>query len=116
MKLKRLYPFYINFFKSTLVINVPISVAISIISAFVVSADEPDNDFFLSFLYTFMQMVSTVGLFATFMYKQYMHKDQYYFYRNVGISKLSLLIVTFLSYCFISMVLYNILKWIWNSI
>ena len=75
------FPFYFTFFKSTLALNLPVSLAVCIFSF---SGDH------------LAKAMITAGFAFSVFYKELTRKNEYYFYYNAGISKIKLLAITFL--------------------
>lgn len=71
---------YFNFYKTTLLINGAVSFAVSM--------------FFFSFLHFAFALIS-VGFLMALFYKELTKQQEYYFYYNAGISKINLILVSF---------------------
>ncbi|WP_197057248.1 hypothetical protein [Alistipes sp. ZOR0009] len=82
--------FYLEFHKSTLVLSWVFSVAVSIVT--------------LSFIVMLIASMSA-GPIIGFLYKEMSHKNEYYFYANNGISKISLILVSFFLHVFLGVFL-----------
>jgi len=78
---------YWTFYKSTVIINICVSIALSVIAGAMTTAG-----FFVSFAVCF----ATLGLMGVFLYKEVARPLEYYFYYNRGISKRQIM-----SFCFI---------------
>ena len=86
-----------EYFKSTLVLNLSSSVLFAFIGglSFITSSDP------LPFLIVYIRCCMFGGPLFCFLYKEMSRKNEYYFYYNRGISKLSLFITT-LSTCILT--------------
>jgi len=72
---------YLNFHRSTLALNWLVSIAVS------------------SFSFSFRNLALatlTAGFLVSLLYKEIRQRDEYYFYYNAGISKLNLILGSFL--------------------
>lgn len=93
------------FYRSTLTINC----AISLLFDFVITSAQPQTsliDWVRNYFYIFCSM----GLLCAFLYKELICKEEYYFYYNCSVSKLRLIISSFIFSVFISLILYLCLK------
>ena len=93
---------YWQFYKSTLILNLASSVLLAIIVKLAAMADTP-----LSIIY--INCCMFVGPFICFYYNELSNKNEYYFYYNKGISKLSLYIITFSIYISIGLLIQSAL-------
>ena len=75
--INNLYKIYWAFYKSTVIINLVVSV-----SAFTISRS----------ITVFAISLVTIGLLFAFLYKEMVRPQEYYFYYNQGISKIRLII------------------------
>jgi len=100
---------YWQFYKSTLIINLASSVLLAFIvkSAANISIDSKIAETPLSIIYIKCCMFG--GPFICFYYNELSKKNEYYFYYNKGISKLSLYIVTFSIYISIGLLIQSAL-------
>lgn len=97
--------FYWVYFKSTIVLNLSSSVLLSsIIMSGLINLPDPPP---FHEIYIFCCMFG--GPFICFFYKELSRKEEYYFYFNRGITKLSLIIMTLLTYIIIGLILLIIL-------
>ncbi|MBB4035564.1 hypothetical protein GGR21_001457 [Dysgonomonas hofstadii] len=99
--------FYLFFFRSTLLISIAAAIAITFVigSTFmqiVVAGSDP----VLSVLSSVLKIWCTAGLAASLLYKETVRKNEYYFFYNVGISKIELIIVSLILYILSSVIIY----------
>ncbi len=101
--------FHWEYFKSTLVLNLSSSVLISFI-VFKALENFPDSPPPLYIVYIKCCMFG--GPLLCLFYKEMSRKNEYYFYYNRGISKLSLYITTLSTYILVGYSLINILHYV----
>ncbi len=107
MKFRQKIAFYFLFFHSTLLISISISVAVT----FVVGGGLPDASLsdvnsILPFVNFLLKIWCTAGLISVLLYKETVKKNEYYFYNNVGISKLEIIAMTLFLYILSSILIY----------
>ncbi len=109
MNIRQQFSFYYLFLRSTLIISIPVAVAITFVVGLVNSGTEiSDLEKFLNSISVFLRILCTVGLAASLLYKETVRKNEYYFYFNAGITKISLFAVAFASYVLFSIIIYSI--------
>jgi len=97
-----------EYFKSTLVLNLASSVLFAYITFFFLKGlPDPPPPFPIIYIRSLMYG----GPLFCFLYKEISRKNEYYFYYNRGISKLSLWIVTITTYILTGTLLINILQY-----
>jgi len=99
---------YWEFFKSTLVFNLASSVLLAIIiyMALKIMPDPPPP---IQVVYIKCCMFG--GPILCFLYNEMSRKEEYYFYFNRGVSKISLIVVTLSTYVITGYLLINILRY-----
>jgi len=85
--MNKLLKIYWAFYKSTLTVNLVVSLTIGLISS--------GYGFAIGITVFAISLVS-IGLFFAFLYKEVAFPQEYYFYYNLGISKIRLMIFCFL--------------------
>ena len=88
---------YWAFYKSTVTINLVVSLAIGLVSTSII---------------VFAVNLVTIGLFFTFLYKEIVCPQEYYFYYNQGISKIKLILFCLLVNIFPSTLILIILHYV----
>lgn len=117
MYLKKKYTLYLIFLRSTLIISIPVSIAFTFVAGLGYSGSEmPGLEMFSDLISVFLKILCVGGLAASLLYKETVRKNEYYFYFNAGISKISLFIVSFISYVLFSVIIYSICLAIVNNI
>jgi len=97
-----------EYFKSTLVLNLASSVLFAFfINSFLKTLPIPIP----SFPVIYIRCLMTGGLLLCFIYKEISRKNEYYFYYNRGITKLSLWLVTLATYILTGTLLIIILQY-----
>ncbi|NDV58604.1 hypothetical protein [Bacteroides sp. 519] len=81
---------YAIFYRSTLKINLPISV----LAGFIITTGRPSFGI-LSFLTDTLIMHCTIAMIIDLLYKELSRKEEYYFYYNAGISKWHIILSAF---------------------
>ena len=97
-----------EYFKSTLVLNLASSV---LFAFFVISFLKSLPGPIPSFPVIYIRCCMVGGPLLCFLYKEISRKNEYYFYYNRGITKLSLWIVTLVTYILSGTLLINILEY-----
>lgn len=87
---------YYLFFLGTLKINVPLSLLFSLLIS------KGDGIVFYESLF---YMLGGVGIITTFLFKEALEKDAYFFYYNAGIPKRWLIASVFAAYWFILLII-----------
>lgn len=106
MKLKKKIRFYLSFYKSTINISLATIFIVAVLAAI---SGLPINKLIDFILFSY----PTIGLCSALCYKEIMLKDEYPFYFNATCTKSELFIFSFLFSATISIVLYQINKYIW---
>ena len=88
---------YWAFYKSTVTINLVVSLAIGLVSTSII---------------VFAVSLVTIGLFFAFLYKEIVCPQEYYFYYNQGISKIKLILFCLLVNIFPSTLILIILHYV----
>jgi hypothetical protein len=100
---------YWEFYKSTLILNLASSVFLSFIlmlgMQMIMKAPPP-------FIVIYIRCCMFGGPIVSLYYKETSRNNEYYFYYNKGISKISLLIITFIAYILIGILLLSILHYV----
>lgn len=91
--------FYWEFYKSTLLINWVFSVAISVLV-------------YPLFLFVLPISIMTGGPIISIFYKEVSRKHEYYFYYNRGITKVHLLVTTFLLNALTGLILLTVIGYV----
>jgi len=100
--------FFWEFIKSTMVFNFASSVLIAFtVHLTLATLPDPPPPLYEVYIRCCMYGGSLLSLF----YKEISNKNEYYFYYNRGISKLSLIVTTMMSYILIGYLLINILHY-----
>ncbi|MDH6308648.1 hypothetical protein M2451_000959 [Dysgonomonas sp. PFB1-18] len=109
MNIRQQISFYYLFFRSTLIISIPIAVAITFVAGLESSGTEMSClEKFSNLMSVFLRILCTVGFAASLLYKEAVRKNEYYFYFNAGITKIRLFAVSFAFYVLISTIIYSI--------
>lgn len=111
------HSFYLLFFRSTLIISIATSVAITFVAtAYSSEAVQGGSHIVLSVIESFLKVWCIGGLASSVLYKEVVKKDEYYFYYNAGISKIRLIGTTFVLYVSFSLIIYYLCLLIVNNI
>ena len=97
-----------EYFKSTLVLNLATSVLFAFVIMYFLKSMPGQVP---SYPIIYIRCLMVGGPLLCFLYKEISRKNEYYFYYNRGISKLSLWIVTLLIYIVSGTLLINILQY-----
>ena len=115
MELTVKFKFYFTFFKSTLLFSIGIGVVVNFVT---ISYSNPDGAIssipFLIILGSTLRSCCLIGYPFSLLYKELSRKDEYYFYQNAGISKISLISYTLGLYFLFSILIYTLSYIIWN--
>ncbi len=96
---------YYVFFKSTLLLSIVTGLGLSVSSEHILASC--------------MQLIPTAGLGINLLYKEIVHKEEYFFFYNQGIGRIELWIATFFMSATSCFILYNIISQcvhVWKSI
>jgi hypothetical protein len=94
--------FYWEFYKSTLLINWTFSIAISALG--------------YPFFFVILPIsITTGGSIISILHKEISQKNEYYFYYNRGISRIRLLVATFLLNALTSLIILIVIEYVEHS-
>lgn len=101
---------YLAFFRTTLLTSIIIGVALAFVASILHSRD---------FVGSALLFIPTFGLGMDLLYKEISYKEKYFFFYNKGISKVELLIATFVIFVSLCLVFNQIIRLcalVWKSI
>ena len=108
MKLiSKIYKMYWAFYKSTVTINLVVSLMVSLVVLMISPVLASITVFAIGYV--------TFGLFFSFLYKEVVRPKEYYFYYNRGISKIKLIVFCILVNCLLSTLILIILNYVTSS-
>ncbi|MDR2953670.1 MAG: hypothetical protein LBV43_01145 [Prevotella sp.] len=116
MSLKDSTILYLIFFKSTLLMSIGFAIPFSFIAMSNGFIETEDSYPFLQLISSFLRMCCLAGFPISLLYKEFTKKQEYYFYYNAGLSKVNLIVVTFILYILLSIIIYCLCSVIWNNI
>lgn len=107
---------YLTYLKSTLLISIACAIPISFMGISRGNSEVFESYPFLQIVSNFLRVCCFAGLPISILYKEFTKKNEYYFYYNMGISKINLIVATATLYILFSIIIYIICLIIWNII
>lgn len=115
MELAAKLKFYFTFFKSTLLFSIGIGLAVNFVSLSFFNPNETISSVPILFILgSTLRSCCLLGYPFSLLYKELSKKNEYYFYQNIGISKISLIGFTFGLYILFSILIYTLSYIVWN--
>jgi hypothetical protein len=87
---------YLLYFKSVLKTNALVSIMLTILSLLLSFNETTHHSAFYIVISSYIIWIMTGGFLLSFLYFQISKKNEYYFYYNMGLSKVKLVVIAYL--------------------